>query len=131
MRMPIIISLLVFAVLSANAHHATVANFTQELITVEGVIEQVRYQNPHSSILIKHTSKDEEETYWLVETGAKTTLERKGVNLDRLTIGSYSLHCDPNRCSERASILTVCRLARKFRRQDAKGADSTRCFCTK
>ena len=88
MRMPIIISLLVFAVLSANAHHATVANFTQELITVEGVIEQVRYQNPHSSILIKHTSKDEEETYWLVETGARTTLERKGVNLDRLTIGT-------------------------------------------
>jgi hypothetical protein len=75
------------AALPANAHHATVTNFTQELITVEGVIEQVRYQNPHSSILIKNTSEDGKETYWLIETGAKTTLERKGVSLDRLSIG--------------------------------------------
>jgi len=59
-------------VLTANAHHATVANFTQEIIAVDGVIEQVRYQNPHSSILIKHTSEEGEETYWLIETGANT-----------------------------------------------------------
>ena len=73
--------------LAANAHHATVTNFTQELISVEGAIEQIRYQNPHSSILIKITSDNGDETYWLIETGAKTTLQRKGVNLDRLVIG--------------------------------------------
>ena len=73
--------------LVANAHHATVTNFTQEIITVDGVIEQIRYQNPHSSILIKNISDDDDETYWLIETGAKTTLQRKGVNLDRLVIG--------------------------------------------
>ncbi len=88
MRMPVVASLLIFAMSSANAHHATVTNFTQELITVAGVIEQVRYQNPHSSILIKHTAEDDKETYWLIETGAKTTLERKGVNLDGLVIGA-------------------------------------------
>jgi hypothetical protein len=74
--------------LTSNAHHATTANFTQEIITVDGVIEQVRYQNPHSSILIKHTSDNGDETYWLIETGAKTTLARKGVNLDGLMIGA-------------------------------------------
>lgn len=87
MRAPISFSLLFLVMLTANAHHATVANFTQEIITVDGVIEQVRYQNPHSSILIKHTSDQGEETYWLIETGARTTLARKGVNLDRLSIG--------------------------------------------
>ena len=88
MTMRLMIVALVVAALPANAHHATVTNFTQELITVEGVIEQVRYQNPHSSILIKNTSEGGEETYWLIETGAKTTLERKGVSLDRLSIGT-------------------------------------------
>ena len=88
MRAPITFSLLFLLVLTANAHHATVTNFTQEIITVDGVIEQVRYQNPHSSILIKHTSEEGEETYWLIETGARTTLERKGVNLDGLMIGA-------------------------------------------
>ncbi len=87
MRLTLIISLLFFAVFPASAHHATVANFTQELVTVEGVIEQVRYQNPHSSILVKHTSEAGAETYWLIETGARTTLQRKGVSLDHLTIG--------------------------------------------
>jgi hypothetical protein len=88
MRAPIAFSLLFLVMLTANAHHATVTNFTQEIITVDGVIEQVRYQNPHSSILIKHTSEEGEQTYWLIETGARTTLERKGVNLDGLMIGA-------------------------------------------
>ncbi len=78
---------LLFQAYAAGAHHATVTNFTKEIISVEGVIEQIRYQNPHSSILMKHTSEDGDEKYWLIETGAKTTLERKGVNLDRLVIG--------------------------------------------
>lgn len=87
MKASLAVFLLVFTAHYSNAHHATVTNFTQEVITVEGVIEQVRYQNPHSSILIKHTADDGSQKYWLIETGAKTTLHRKGVNLDRLSVG--------------------------------------------
>ena len=87
MKLLIISVLMLFLTLPVAAHHATVTNFTQEIISVEGVIEQIRYQNPHSSILIKNTSADGDETYWLIETGAKTTLERKGVSLDRLVSG--------------------------------------------
>jgi 2-keto-4-pentenoate hydratase len=72
----------------AAAHHSTATNFTQEVITVDGVIEKVRYQNPHASVLIKNTAEGGEETFWLVETGARTTLERQGVTLDRLSVGS-------------------------------------------
>jgi hypothetical protein len=74
--------------LPAGAHHATVTNFTQEIITVEGVIEQVRYQNPHSSILLAVAGDDGGVTYWLVETEARTTLDRKGIGLDGLEIGA-------------------------------------------
>lgn len=70
------------------AHHSTVANFTREVISVDGVIEQVRYQNPHASVLIRHTEESGKETYWLVETAARTTLERKGVTLETLAVGS-------------------------------------------
>ena len=73
---------------SVNAHHATVTNFTQEIISVEGVIEQVRFQNPHSSILIKSRPDDGKDIYWLIETGAKTTLVRKGVTLERMAKGT-------------------------------------------
>jgi len=72
----------------ASAHHSTVANFTQEVITIDGVIEKVRYQNPHASVLIRHTEASGKEIFWLIETAARTTLARKGITLDKLKIGS-------------------------------------------
>jgi ethanolamine ammonia-lyase small subunit len=88
MTKPLVFLISMFAAIAAHAHHSTAANFTQEIITVEGVIEKVRYQNPHASVLIKNTDDTGKVTYWLVETGARTTLERKGVTLDRLAVGS-------------------------------------------
>lgn len=84
-------SLLIMLALATGptlAHHATVTNFTQEVISAEGVIERVRFQNPHASVLIKNTGDDGKEVYWLIETAARTTLERKGITLDRLQVGS-------------------------------------------
>jgi len=74
--------------LFASSHHSTNANFTQEIISVAGVIERVRYQNPHSSVLIKQTDEGAVDRYWLLESGARTTLERRGVSFEQLQIGS-------------------------------------------
>jgi 2-keto-4-pentenoate hydratase len=83
----ILFGLAMCACYAANAHHATSANFTQEIVSVEGVVEQVRYQNPHTSLLISQTSDDGKKTYWLLETVGSTTLERRGVPRDRLVVG--------------------------------------------
>ena len=74
--------------LTVFAHHSTNANFTQEIISVDGVIEQVRFLNPHASVLIRNTSDTGEETYWLLETLGRTTLERQGVTFQELEIGA-------------------------------------------
>ena len=88
MRLTILIAVLIGMPILSFAHHSTATNFTQEIITVAGVIEKVRFQNPHASVLIKNMDADGKEIYWLIETGAKTTLERKGVTLERLAIGT-------------------------------------------
>jgi len=88
MRMIKLLAVLLGMPLVASAHHSTATNFTQEVISAEGVIEKVRYQNPHASVLIKNTDESGKETYWLVEMGARTTLARKGVTLERLAVGS-------------------------------------------
>jgi hypothetical protein len=88
MRLTILVAMLICIPLISTAHHSTATNFTQEIITVEGVIEKVRYQNPHASVLIKNTDANGKEIYWLIETGARTTLERNGVTLERLAVGS-------------------------------------------
>ena len=72
----------------AQAHHATSANFTQEIVTVEGVVEQVRYLNPHAALLISQAAEDGDKTYWLLETVGRTTLERRGVPRERLEVGA-------------------------------------------
>lgn len=88
MRLTLLITVLLGLPILSVAHHSTATNFTQEIITVEGVIEKVRFQNPHASVLIKNTGADGKEIYWLIETGAKTTLQRQGVTLERLAVGT-------------------------------------------
>jgi len=73
---------------SALAHHSTATNFTQEIIEVAGTIEQIRFQNPHTSIVVKIDAAEGEAPFWLIESDARSTFERKGVNLDAVAIGS-------------------------------------------
>ncbi len=87
MKKIILIAVLLSAPFFVSAHHSTAANFTQEIISVEGTIERVRFQNPHSSVLIKNTDEQGKETFWLIESVGRTTLERQGVSFDLLEVG--------------------------------------------
>ena len=88
MKKILLIAVLLSAPFLVSAHHSTAANFTQEIISVEGTIERVRFQNPHSSVLIKNTDDQSEETFWLIESVGRTTLERQDVSFDLLEVGS-------------------------------------------
>ena len=52
------------------------------------MIEQVRFVNPHASVLIEHVDAEGQEVFWLIESGARTTLERQGVTIEHLEIGT-------------------------------------------
>ena len=70
------------------AHHSTATNFTQEIIEVSGVVEQIRFQNPHTSIVVKVAVAAGEAPFWLVESDARSTYVRRGVDLDAIAMGS-------------------------------------------
>ena len=88
MKKILLIAVLLSAPFLISAHHSTAANFTKEIISVDGTIERVRFQNPHSSVLIKNTDDQGEETFWLIESVGRTTLERQDVSFDLLEVGS-------------------------------------------
>ena len=88
MKRILLIAILLSTPFFLSAHHSTNANFTQEIISVVGVIERVRFQNPHASVLIKNIDEQGEEIFWLIESASRTTLQRQGVSLDILEIGS-------------------------------------------
>ena len=69
------------------AHHSTAANFTREIIEISGRIEQIRFLNPHSSFVVLTDEANETGPYWLVESDARSTYQRKGLNLDEIEQG--------------------------------------------
>lgn len=79
---------LLLAALPVQAHHSTATNFTQEIVEVTGTIEQIRFQNPHTSFLVKIEAAAGEAPYWLVESDARSTFQRKGIDLDAVPAGS-------------------------------------------
>lgn len=84
-RLPALFMLLAMPL--AVAHHSTDANFTQEIISVPGEIQEIRNMNPHAAVLIRSTNPDGGEQFWLLETLGRTTLDRQGIDIKRLNIG--------------------------------------------
>ena len=70
---------------SVQAHHS-LSMYTDERVTVEGTIEEVRAVNPHVAILIK--TANEAAPYFLIETESRINLvDYQGVDLDVLQPG--------------------------------------------
>jgi hypothetical protein len=64
------------------AHHSVHVNFDQSReITVEGVLTEIKWINPHSRFRMDVTSVDGTTMEWLVEMGALNTMKRRGFNM--------------------------------------------------
>ncbi len=71
------------------AHHSTAVNFNRDVeISVEGVITEYRFQNPHVQILLDVTNDDGEVENWMVEMSAKNQLLRNGWKGDEFVVGT-------------------------------------------
>ena len=74
---------------SVLAHHSTAVNFNRNSeISVEGVITEYRFQNPHVQILLDVTNDDGEVERWMVEMSAKNQLLRSGWKGDEFVVGT-------------------------------------------
>ena len=83
-------SLLALLVLGAPlvAHHSVPVNFDQSReITIEGVLTEIAWINPHSRFRVDVTSEDGRTAEWLVEMGAINTMRRAGFETDRFAVG--------------------------------------------
>jgi hypothetical protein len=66
---------------SATAHHSmSIYEFFPT--TIEGTVQEFRYINPHSVILLKVTGKDGSTTNWYLEGDAPAMLDRDGFDRD-------------------------------------------------
>jgi hypothetical protein len=74
-----IIAATVSAAAPVLAHHSGAMFEETKTITVEGVVKQFQYTNPHSWLLVDVKGKDGKVTTWGFEAEGPTTLQRAGI----------------------------------------------------
>lgn len=73
----------------AAAHHSFAATFTEETITVKGVVERLSFTNPHVIVYFKVTDESGKQQEWMSEGNAATLLRRQGWARDTLEKGDH------------------------------------------
>src|SRR5215475_6470429 len=61
------------------AHHSGAMFEKEKTITVEGVVKQFQFTNPHSWLLVDVKNKDGSVTRWGFEAEGPSTLQRAGI----------------------------------------------------
>ena len=71
-----------------TAHHAGVMFEEEAEITLEGVVKEFQYTNPHSWLLVDVTGEDGRITTWGFEAEGPSTLMRRGIRVGDLMPGT-------------------------------------------
>jgi uncharacterized protein DUF6152 len=74
--------------LLAAAHHSGVMFEEQKEVTLEGVVKEFQFTNPHSWLLVDVTGKDGSVTTWGFEAEGPTTLIRNGIRPADFRVGT-------------------------------------------
>jgi hypothetical protein len=72
----------------AVAHHSGAMFEKEKTITVEGVVKEFQYTNPHSWLLVDVKNKDGSVTTWGFEAEGPSTLQRAGIRPSDFAAGT-------------------------------------------
>ena len=89
-RIVVLLSITAMAVSAVPgvAHHSGTMFEKEKMITVEGVVKQFQYTNPHSWLLVDVKNKDGSVTTWGFEAEGPSTLQRSGIHPSDFAAGT-------------------------------------------
>ena len=73
---------------TANAHHSATMFEQTKTITVDGVVKEFQYSNPHSWLLVDVKDKAGKVTTWGFEAEGPSTLQRAGIRRSEFPVGT-------------------------------------------
>ena len=89
----------------SEAHHGVTGQFDlEQVLTVSGVVNRVRFVNPHAYVYFKVENEDGDEEQWRCELRSGSLLKRKGWTVDmfepgtRITVFGSPDRRDPKTC---------------------------------
>ena len=84
----VVAAFVVVAAATANAHHSATMFEQTKTITVEGVVKEFQYSNPHSWLLVDVKDKAGKVTTWGFEAEGPSTLQRAGIRPSEFPAGT-------------------------------------------
>jgi hypothetical protein len=79
---------LMLAATLAHGHHSSVGIYdSARMVEIEGIVTEVRWQNPHASYTVAVRSEGGATIDWHVETGSVSTLRLRGIDRDFIQVG--------------------------------------------
>jgi hypothetical protein len=78
----------IVTVVPTLAHHSGAMFEKEKTITVEGVVKEFQYTNPHSWLLVDVKNKDGSVTTWGFEAEGPSTLQRAHIRPSDLAAGT-------------------------------------------
>ena len=79
---------LAIASMPALAHHSAAMFEEKKTITVEGVVKEFQFTNPHSWLIVDVTDKSGKVTTWGFEAEGPSTLQRAGIRPSEFPVGT-------------------------------------------
>ena len=77
------------AATSSYGHHSFAAFFNQDdTVSVQGVVREFWFENPHTRIYLDVTNEDGEVVEWMLEGASRNVLTRRGWSPDTVAVGS-------------------------------------------
>jgi hypothetical protein len=83
-----IIVVCIGAVAPLPAHHSAAMFEEKKTVTVEGVVKEFQYTNPHSWLMVEVKNKDGSVTIWGFEAEGPSTLQRAGIRPSEFAAGT-------------------------------------------
>jgi uncharacterized protein DUF6152 len=87
-KIVLLLSIAVIAPVAVLAHHSATMFESEKTITVEGVVKQFQFTNPHSWLLVDVKDKNGKVTTWGFEAEGPSTLQRAGIRPSDFAAGT-------------------------------------------
>jgi hypothetical protein len=72
----------------SQAHHSATMFEEKKTITVEGVVKEFQWSNPHSWLLVDVKDREGKVTTWGFEAEGPSTLQRAGIRPSEFPVGT-------------------------------------------
>jgi len=105
-RLALIASILVLHASPARAHHSWAPYDLEREVTLEGVVTEYKWANPHSYIRLETASEDGGGEVWEIEASSAVIMRNRGWSADSIAVGDrVTIYANPSKNPLRTKAL--------------------------